>query len=137
MGSEYTFYDYIDTGETGQNIINSWLNGDAKEAKAYFNRIIGYLEGSPPPGSQDSVWHKPYAYPLHNAWNGFIEIRRKVKGLQYRLIGMIDVRNVLLVTWGYHRGGKWETDITPKTAKERIKQMQSNPIEYRRLHDNR
>ncbi|MFC1845793.1 hypothetical protein ACFLYM_00060 [Chloroflexota bacterium] len=57
MGNEFTFYDYIDADGSGSNIIWDWLNGDAKEAKAPFNLIIGYLEASPPAGSQDSVWH--------------------------------------------------------------------------------
>jgi hypothetical protein len=134
MGSEFTFYDYIDADGSGTNVINDWLNGGGKEAKAYFNRVIGYLEASPPPRSQDSVWCAPYALPLHGAWKKFIEIRRKVKGVQYRLIGKMEGRSVLLLTWGYHKGS-WQTDITPQTARERVSQMKNNPERYGREHD--
>jgi hypothetical protein len=135
MGSEFTFYDYIDADGDGANVINDWLNGDGKQAKAYFNRMIGYLEGSPPAGSQDSVWRDPYTWPLHGEWEDFTEIRKKVKGVQYRLIGKVEGRNVLLITWGFHKGS-WETDITPQTGKERAVQMKNNPGKYRREHDN-
>ena len=136
MSNIYTFYDYVDAGGSGENIINGWLNGDGRDAKAYFNRLIGYLEASPPPSSKDTVWQRPYTWPLRGEWKGFIEIRKKVKGLQYRLIGKMEVRDVLLVTWGYHRE-RWETDIAPHTALIRLNQMLENPEKYRRKHDNR
>jgi len=134
MGSEFTFYDYINADGDGANIINDWLNGDGKEAKAYFNRMIGYLEGSPPAGSQSSVWRDPYVWPLHREWKGFFEIRKKLKKIPYRLIGKIEGRSVLLITWGYHQGN-WKADITPQTAEERVNQMK-NVAKYRREHDN-
>ena len=135
MGSEFTFYDYIDVDGSGANVINDWLNGDGKEAKAYFNRMIGYLEGSLPAGSQESVWQHPYTWLLRGKWKDFIEIRKKVKGVQYRLVGKVEGRKVFLVTWGFHKG-TWETDITPQTGKERAAQMKNNPGKYRREHDN-
>lgn len=134
MGSEFTFYDYIDADGGGTNIINDWLNGGGKEAKAYFNRMIGYLEASPLAGSQDSFWRAPYTWPLHGAWTNFIEIRKKIRGVQYRIIGKIEGRNVLLVTWGCHKGS-WQANITAQTAKERVSQMKNNPERYRREHD--
>ena len=135
MGNEFTFYDYIDADRSKANVINDWLNGDGREAKAYFNRMIGYLEGSPPAGSQESVWHDPYTRSLRGKWRDFIEIRKKAKGVQYRLVGKVEGRKVFLVTWGFHKG-TWETDITPQTGKERVAQMKNNPEEYRREHDN-
>jgi hypothetical protein len=136
MGSEFTFYDYFDADGVGTNIINDWLNGDGKEAKAYFNRTIGYLEGSPPAGFQDTVWRDPYVWPLHNEWVDFYEIRKKLKKVAYRLIGKVEGRNVFLVTWAYHKGKNWETDITIQTAKERVNQMKNDAVKYRREHDN-
>lgn len=135
MGSEFTFYDYIDADSSGDNVIKSWFNGEGKDAKAHFNRMIGYLEGSPPASSQDSVWRAPYTWPLHREWRDFIELRKKVKGVQYRLIGKVEDRKVFLITWGVHKG-TWETYITPQTAKERVTQMKNNPEKYRREHDN-
>ena len=134
MGSEFTFYDYIDAGSNGANVINEWLNGEGKPAKAFFNRMIGYLESSPPVGSQDSVWNFPYTRLLNKEWKGFREIRKEAKGVQYRLICKIEGRDVLLVTWGFHKG-TWETGVTPQRAKERAVQMNTYPGTYRREHD--
>jgi hypothetical protein len=134
MGTEYTFYDYVDADNSKVNIINDWLNGEGKVTKAYFNSMISNLGASPPPGSHDSVWRKPYTWPLHGKWKDFFEIRKKVKGVQYRLIAKVENRNVFLITWGYHKGS-WETDITPETGKERVNQMINNPTKYRRKHD--
>ena len=116
MGSEFTFYDYIN--DSGVNIINGWLNGAGKGAKANFNRIIKWLGESSPAASQDTLWKKPYIWPLHEKWKGFKEIRSNARGVEHRLICKIDGRNVLLVTWGYHKG-RWETDITVQTANNR------------------
>lgn len=135
MGSEFTFYDYIDADSTGANIINDWLNSDGIQAKAHFNSMIRHLEGSRPAGFQYSVWRSPYTWPLHEEWKGFMEIRKKVEGVQYRLIGKVEGRNVFLVTWGFHRE-RWETNITPQTGKDRVAQMKDNPGRYRREHDN-
>lgn len=132
MGKEFTFYDYAD--ESGINLINDWLNGDGKEVKFNFNGIIRWLEESPPAGSQDSLWKKPYIRSLQREWKGFKEIRKDVKGLQYRLICKIEERNVFLVTWGYHKG-RWKPDITVQKANDRIDQMKNNLARYGRDHD--
>lgn len=135
MGSEFTFYDYINADGDGTNVINNWLNGDGRKTKAHFNRMIAYLEASPPAGFRDTAWSPKNVWPLHGIWKDFIEIRKKIDGVQYRLIGKVEGRNVFLVTWGYHTG-EWETDITPQTAKERIIQMKNDAVKYRREHDN-
>jgi hypothetical protein len=134
MSSEFIFYDYIDADSTGINIINDWLNGAGNQAKAHFNRMIDYLEASPPAGFQNSYWCSPFTWPLGGKWKGFTEIRKKVKRIQYRLICKVEDRNVFIVTWGFHKGN-WETDITPKTAKDRVAQMKDDPGKYRRFHD--
>lgn len=135
MGTEFTFYDYIDADKGRVNVTNDWLNGDGKRAKAHFNSMIRNLEGSPQAGSKDSVWDPPYTLPLRGEWKGFREIRKKVDKIQYRLICKVEDRDVFLVTWGFHKGS-WETDITPQTGKDRVSQMNNNPAKYRRDHDN-
>lgn len=132
MGSEFTFYDYIDANES--NLINNWLNGGGKLAKAYFNQMVNNLEASPPAGFQYSVWVPPYVLPLNGDWADFTELRKKVNRIQYRLICKVEDRNVYLVTWGFHKGS-WETDITPQTGKDRVNQMKADPWKYRRWHD--
>jgi hypothetical protein len=135
MGIEFTFYDYIDANGCGANIMNGWLNIGGKPAKAHFNSMIRHLETSPPAGFQDSFWCAPYTWPLHGDWEGFIELRKKVNGVQYRLIAKVEGRIIFLITWGFHKGN-WETDITPKTANKRVNQMKTYPGTYRRQHDN-
>ncbi len=135
MGTEYTFYDYIDADGDGSNVIKSWLNGEGKLALASFIIAISLLEGSPPGGMVDSVWKRPYVIDLKGEWKGFIELRKKVKRIQYRLIGKRMNRNVFLVTWGFHDGQGWHTDIPPKTALIRVNQMTTNPTKYRREHE--
>jgi|WetSurMetagenome_2_1015567.scaffolds.fasta_scaffold103184_1 hypothetical protein len=132
MGSEFTFYDYFDA--SGNNVIKGWLDGDGYPVKAFFNRMIAYLKESSPPGSQDSFWTYPYTWPLHEDWDDFFELRRKAKGVEYRLIGQIVGRKVYLVTWGYHKGN-WETDVTQQTARMRVTQMEKY-LKLRREHDN-
>ena len=136
MGTEFTFYDYIDADRSGANIIKGWLNGNGKPAKARFNTMIRYLEASPPDGLQGSVWTDPfYVWHLRGEWRGFIEIRKEIQRVQYRLIGKVEGRNVFLVTWGFHKG-TWETDVTPQTAKDRVSEMKNSPEKYRSEHDN-
>jgi len=135
MGNEFTFYDYFDADGTGANIINNWLNDEGKPAKAHFDRMVEYLSASSPPGFQDTFWCSPYTWPLHGKWEGFVEIRKKVNGVQFRLICKLESRDVFLITWGFHKGN-WEAAILPRTAKTRITQMKQDPAKYRREHDN-
>lgn len=135
MGSEYTFYDYIDADGSGNNVIKSWLDGDGNPAKVRFTLIISYLEASKPSGCQDSVWNTSCVRDLKGQWKGFTEIRVKANKIQYRLVGKKINRNVLLVTWCLHDGQGWHTDITPGTANMRVSQMSVNPQKYRREHE--
>lgn len=133
MGSEYTFYDYIDGN--GNNVIRDWLNGGGNPAKGRFIMVISQLEASPPSGFMDSVWNPPFACDLKGSWKGFTEIRAKVNKIQYRLIGRKIDRDVSLVTWGLHGGQGWHPGIPPGTAKIRVNQMVTNPLKYRREHE--
>ncbi len=135
MGVEHTFYDYIDADGSGDNVIKSWLNGEAKDAKANFIIMISQLEGSLPGGMEDSVWKPPFVKPLTGEWKGFIELRKKVNNIQYRLIGKKISRSVFLVTSALHDGQGWHTGIPPKTAQIRVDQMITNPANYRRTHE--
>lgn len=132
-GSGFTFYDYFDVEGGNVNVINAWLNGRGKPAKAYFNHIIPNLEASPPPRHKDTVWHHPYVDTLGKPWNDFLELR-KTGSIQYRLIGYMEGTSIFLVATAFHQGN-WETDITPVTGKERVARMKADPLKYRRLHD--
>jgi hypothetical protein len=136
MGSEFTFYDYID--DSGTNVIAVWLNGDGYLAKAFFTNLIPQLESSPPHRFQGSIWKEPHTKPLKNKkgenWEGFIELRKTGK-IQYRLIAKIQDRKVFLVTCGVHKGQNYYTDVAPQTAWLRVDQMINNPAKYRREHE--
>ncbi len=135
MGSEFTFYDYIDADRSGANLINRWLKGDGKPARMYFATTIGLLEVSHPRGFNDSVWGHPYVRFMDEDWDGFIELRKEVGNVQYRLLGKVIDRHVFLVTWGVHKTQNYKTDISPQTASDRVNQMIKNPARYRREHE--
>ena len=97
--------------------------------------MVSQLEASPPAGMVDSVWKPPYVSDLKKEWDGFIELRKKVNNVNYRLIAKRQNRSVFLVTWGYHGGKGWYVDIPPKTALIRVNQMITDPTKYRREHE--
>ena len=133
MGKEFTFYDYLDADGDGSNIINGWLNGDGKDAKAHFTNVIPHLEVTPPP------WSTKYVTFMSRDWKGFIELRKtgrsKTGRIQYRVLGQIQKRDVYLVAYGIHEGKDFPTDVPPDKASIRVKQMIENPAKYRRQHD--
>jgi len=127
MGTEYTFYDYIDADNDGSNVINSWLHNDGSASKAFFDQIIPYLEESPPP------WMSKYTEKMRGKWKGFIEIR-KTGSVQYRLLGQMRGRKIYLVACAIHKAPYYLTTVTPNKALLRIEQMDKNPTKYRRYH---
>jgi len=135
MGIEYTFYDYIDADGDGTNVIKSWLNGEARDAKAHFSEMIAHLKLSPPPRTQGSFWKRPYVGFMKREWDGFIELRKEAGNIQYRLLGKMLQRSVYLVACGTHMGKYYKTDVTPQTALIRVSQMIDNPTKYRRKHE--
>jgi hypothetical protein len=134
MGSEFTFYDYIDADGGGANVIKDWLNGEGKPAKAYFTIMIPQLEASPPPGFTGSSWREPHTKPMKGIWNGFLEIRKTGK-VQYRLLAKMEGRSVFLVGHAIHKDQNYETDVSPATASVRVAQMINNSARYRREHE--
>ena len=135
MGSEFTFYDYIDADGDEGNAIRSWLNGNGREAKAYFTMIIGHLEASPPPSAKDSVWKYPYTKLMKGEWKDFIELRKERRKVQYRLLGQMRGRSVFLVATAVHKAPHYDADVSPQTARTRVTQMIVNPTRYRREHE--
>ena len=137
MSTEHRFYDYINID--GSNLIEVWLSGDGKASRARFINRLEMLSGSPPSGKQDSVWKSKYVKPLTGGkwgkYKDFIEIRVKENNIQYRLIGKKIDREIFLVSWGFHDGKGWHSDITPATAQERANRMIANPATYRREHE--
>ena len=77
MGCHWTFYDYVDT--KGKNLINLWLNDEAKRAKAQFNSTIHMLESIP-----YGTWRRPWVDTLKGKCKGLFEVR--LQGLEFRIL---------------------------------------------------
>lgn len=135
MGSEFTFYDYIDADGSGINVISEWLNGEGIDAKMGFSVMIPNLESSPPPGFQGSRWVVSNTKLMKGDWKGFRELRKEAKGVQYRLIGQMVGRSVFLVACAIHKGQNYIPTISPQMALNRVNQMKSNLARYGREHE--
>ncbi len=129
MDGGFIFYDYLDADSGGENVIRSFLDRCEKSTKAFLNSMIRHLEASP-----FSTWREPYTKPLDGAWEGFFEIRKQGRKTRARLVFKIENRQVFLVATGFHRS-RWQVDITPAVAKQRVCQMTEHPELYRRRHD--
>lgn len=57
MGTEFTFYDYI---EEGVNLIHAWFEDQPAAIKAKFNKWLLHLEALPP-----GEWKRPLVDTLH------------------------------------------------------------------------
>ena len=86
MGSEVTFFDYINS--SGENKISQWLNSVggsekvSKKVKARFTNTLLHLRGDYP-----TNWKRPYVDTLSAPCQGLFEIRHEISRIQYRLLG--------------------------------------------------
>jgi len=128
MGSEFTFFDYVDDG--GANIIWDWFEGDGRKAKAKFNARLMYLEATPP-----GQWSRPYVDHLSGSCAGLLEIRAKVD-VQYRLLGFFGPgpREVTLVL-GVIKKGSRSLMLACDRALRLKDTAFANPNQHRREHD--
>ncbi len=81
MGSQFTFYDYVDDG--GGNVILFWLSGSevTPEVHAKFDKWIRYLEETP-----ISKWNPKYAKQLKKNCRELLEVRVVFFRRQYRIL---------------------------------------------------
>lgn len=131
MGSEWTFYDYVDA--RGVNVISGWLNGHGPRVKAKFVQRVKYLEATPP-----GQWKRPEVAPLAGECTGLFEIRALVANVQRRLLGFYNQdrwREATLVVGAVERGGKFEPASTCEVAQHRRHRVEVDPDRHRRLHD--
>lgn len=80
MGTEFTFFDYIDA--SGDNVIRAWLQQQGVKVEAKFDNWIKYLEATP-----RGSWTRPLVDTLSGDCQGLIEIRVGLAKVQYRLLG--------------------------------------------------
>ena len=79
MGSEFTFYDYVD----GTNVIRPWLDDLPLAVKVKFEHALLHLEALGP-----GDWTRPQVDTLTDEdCAGLFEIRAKKSRHQYRILG--------------------------------------------------
>ncbi len=130
MGSEFTFYDYVDDDAT--NVIATWLEGHGPKAKARLNNIIANLAATP-----KGQWTRPTVDTLKGDCTDLFEIRAKVEGVQLRLLGFHHqgpFKEVTLVFGATEKGNKFVPVSTCRQAQERKQRAIHNPGSHRRLH---
>lgn len=79
MGTEYTFYDYM---EEGRNLIHAWLQELPRPVKAKFNKWLLHLEGVGP-----GKWKRGLVDTLTDDCDGLFEIRVQRSRINYRILG--------------------------------------------------
>ena len=79
MGSEFTFYDYVDSA--GDNVIRAWLEALATKPRARFKKWLLHLEGT-----SHGQWTRPYVDTLDGYCQGLFEVRVSLDR-QYRMLG--------------------------------------------------
>lgn len=130
MGSEFTFYDYVD--EDGVNVISAWLTGQGPRARAKFNQVIFHLEATP-----KGQWRRPIVDTLGGDCSGLFEIRSFVNGKQLRLLGFHQPghrKEVTLVFGTEEKGGEFNPASTCQQAQWRRQKAIFSPRARRRVH---
>jgi hypothetical protein len=130
MGSEHTFYDYV---EGGVNQIHPWINGTAEGVRTKVNNWIHHLEAT-----KKGDWRRPMAETLTGYCDGLFEMRPKKGNIQYRILGYhgpdAENKQVTLLYCFIKRG-----DVVPRSAcdeaSRRIALISANPGARTVLHD--
>ena len=136
MGTQYTFYDYINA--QGDNEILLWLNDvggrgkDRHKLKAQFTRILLHLEGA-----STGEWRRPQFDNLHDECAGLYEIRKEFKNIPYRLIGFHGPGQAAgtLVFGAREINDQFDPSETCRIAQGIKALVLSDPSTYRRQHD--
>lgn len=129
MGSEFTFYDYID-GE-GRNVVYEWLGQIPIAVKVKFNNRLLHLEGT-----KVGQWTRPLVDSLDGHCAGLFEVRSSRAGQQYRILGahMGSERKPTLM----HCFIKKDQKVSEKdcdTAFERMAEVEADPTNRRVEHN--
>ena len=100
MGSEFTFYDYVDA--SGVNVIHDWLETIPLQAKAKLTKWLLHLEETP-----KGQWTRPIVDTLTDDCDGLFEVRAKHSGSHYRLLATHDIGDKTpTLFWGFQKNTK-------------------------------
>ena len=129
MGSEFTFYDYVD--ESGENTIHSWLHTIPPQAKAKLNRWLLHLEAT-----RLGDWKRPLVDTLTDECDGLFEVRAKHSRKHYRLLGTHGIGNKTpTLLFGFQKNTERVPPWTCNKAVEIWAVAQADPQNRRVEHD--
>jgi phage-related protein len=80
VGSEFTFYDYVDQADVNQ--IHDWLQTIPEQVKAKLNNRLRHLEAT-----KQGAWKRPLVDTLTEDCDGLFEVRASLSRQQYRILG--------------------------------------------------
>ena len=130
MGSEFTFYDFIDA--SGKNVIHDWLQEIPKEVKEKFTKRLENLEATPP-----GMWtHRLVDTLTDGPCSGLFEVRVRSGTQQYRILGTdtgMQRRRILL-----HCFRKPDRGVAPaecQRAKTKMAQFFANSARHKVVHN--
>jgi len=128
MGTEHTFYDYV---EDGENLIRTWLAAQPPPVKAKFTNWLLHLEATPP-----GKWSRPYVDTLTDDCEGLFEVRVMVSRIQYRLLGCHDTGDrTPTLLHGFTKPGNKVPKAYCDTALERKETVRGDLRSHRAVHD--
>lgn len=128
MGTEYTFYDYV---EEGENLIRTWLAALPKPVKAKITNWLFHLEATPP-----GKWRRPHVDTLTGDCQGLFEVRAEISGIQYRLLGCHDTgERTPTLLHGFIKPGNKVPQPECDTALDRKEKVRGDIGNRRELHD--
>jgi len=128
MGSEFTFYDFVD-GQ-GANIVHDWLERIPTGAKQKFNKWLLHLEATPP-----GQWTRPLVDTLDDYCAGLFEVRVALSGQQYRILGSHSADRKPVLLHCFIKGGKRVPDEECDLANLKKAQVEADPRNHRVEHD--
>ena len=128
MGSEFTFYDYVD--DEGRNVVHRWLESIPKGAKAKFNNRLLHLEGTPAGG-----WTRPLVDTLDGSCDGLFEVRVSLSGRQYRILAFHTPDRKPTLLHCFIKSGKRVPDAECERARLKKVQVETDAMMHRVEHD--
>ncbi len=133
MGSEITFYDFLD--DAGNSVITSWFNQYEKRVKARFDSKMAYLQAT-----SIGMWSTDICKPLQERGDdckGLFEIRVPYGRIQYRLLGTLGptTGTATLLFGAIEKENRFVPLTTCKQAQARKATLEADPKRHRRLYE--
>jgi len=125
MGSEFTFYDFVDDSDA--NVIHEWLQDIPKGAKQKFNKWLMHLEATPP-----GEWKRPL---VDAVCDGLFEIRVSLSRQQYRILGVHTPDQKPMLLHGFIKPERKVPNEECAQAQAKREQFEADPAKHRVEHN--